>query len=138
MIVRNRKHLILVISSIAIFAIGCTKMHINPITSLGGIHGSRTKYSHPETKDYLFTIEVPNKSGTLLWSATTTEPITFLIIPGKPYTTISWRASEARVNSHKPFEISLFLASSGPDPILVKVPTYRERFMFGLGPIIHF
>ena len=120
--------------------IGCRKVSIEPRTSLLGTRCSRVEVTQGPPAEYEFMLLIPNKDGSLHWRASSSEPLAFKVEPGKPFTQISWRASRARVESAKQFEISLFLESAGPSPIPVTVRTYPDSHLgLVLGAIpIHF
>ena len=114
--------------------LGCTKITIYPTTPLQGTTACRLTVRTEGKTEYEYVLKVPNKDGSLIWSAVSEEPILITIAHGKPSTLISWRVSEARMKSLKRFELSLYLASAGPEPIKVSVPTYQD-VNFGFPPI---
>ena len=126
--------ILLVLSSLGVWNLACSKISVYPTTSLVGTKCSRTSITAEGKTEYEFALWIPNKDGSLLWSATSDEPLRFVVTQGKPSTLITWRASEARVKSFKRFELSLFLASAGPNPIPISVPTYQD-VSFGFPPI---
>jgi len=118
---------------------GCQKATIYATTPLVGTSCWRIEVGQGPAMEYEYTLRLQNKDGSLIWSATSPEPLQFRVLRDKPFTQISWRASQARVKSFRPFEISLFLQSAGPNPIPVSVPTHPkspfEAFAFGAIPI---
>ena len=122
--IRSRS-MVLSMALIGSAGLACTKITLYPTTSLMGLRCSRTTLKLDGKTAYEFELRAPNKDGSLVWSAVSEEPIQMTVTQGKPWTLITWRVPEARVKTFKRFELSLFLASAGPNPIKVSVPTYQ-------------